>query len=295
MITPELESFINIHKDEIDHRLPAYIMDLECPQKLKEAMIYSLKAGGKRIRPLLMLASISSYRQIEAEDYKAACSIEMVHTYSLIHDDLPAMDDDDYRRGQWTNHKVYGEAFAVLAGDALLTNAFAMIGSLSQADDIQKVKLMNELSKDAGAEGMVGGQAADLEGENKLLSQNELEYIHYRKTAALLQFSIAAGGILGRAPEQDLKQLRLFAQEMGLVFQIRDDILDIEGDEEEMGKATGRDEGKNKSTYPSLLTMEGAKDKLYHHAQQAKASLQSTSAYSALLSAFVDYTVTRLH
>ncbi|MDQ0299575.1 geranylgeranyl diphosphate synthase type II [Salibacterium salarium] len=291
----ELKSFIDTHKDEIDQRLVQLFETMECPSKLKEAMLYSINAGGKRIRPLLMLAAIQSYRNINETDYDAVCAVEMVHTYSLIHDDLPAMDDDDYRRGKLTNHKVYGEAFAVLSGDALLTKAFETLSNLSNVNDLNKVKLIQEFAKDSGAEGMVGGQAADLEGEGKDLSLEELEYIHHHKTGALLNFSIVAGGILGGAPSDDIQQLRIFSQELGLVFQIKDDILDVEGNEVEMGKATGADQNKNKSTYPRLLTLEGAKEKLVYHADIAKSSLQTTSASSTLLENFVDYVMMRLN
>ncbi|RSL34566.1 polyprenyl synthetase family protein [Salibacterium salarium] len=291
----ELKSFIDVHKGEIDQRLVQLFETIECPSKLKEAMLYSINAGGKRIRPLLMLAAIQSYRNINETDYDAVCAVEMVHTYSLIHDDLPAMDDDDYRRGKLTNHKVYGEAFAVLSGDALLTKAFETLSNLSNVNDLNKIKLIQEFAKDSGAEGMVGGQAADLEGEGKDLSLEELEYIHHHKTGALLNFSIVAGGILGGAPSDDIQQLRIFSQELGLVFQIKDDILDVEGNEVEMGKATGADQNKNKSTYPRLLTLEGAKEKLVYHADIAKSSLQTTSASSTLLENFVDYVMKRLN
>ncbi|RSL31988.1 polyprenyl synthetase family protein [Salibacterium salarium] len=294
MITSELKSFIDIHKEEVDKSLTRCIETVECPSKLKDAMFYSIDAGGKRIRPLLMLAAINAYRDINDRDYDAVCAVEMVHTYSLIHDDLPAMDDDDYRRGRLTNHKVYGEAFAVLSGDALLTQAFETLSRLPEVKDFDKIRLIQEFAKDSGAQGMVGGQAADLEGEGKDLSLKELEYIHYHKTGALLKFSVVAGGILGEAPDDDIQQLRMFAQELGLVFQIKDDILDVEGNEAEMGKATGADQDKNKSTYPRLLTLDGAKEKLVYHAERAKSALQTTSASSALLEDFVDYVMERL-
>ncbi|MGY4690236.1 polyprenyl synthetase family protein [Salibacterium sp. K-3] len=286
---------MDIHKKEIDQRLPSYIDAMEGPDTLKEAMTYSIQAGGKRVRPLLMLAAVSAFRKVEEQDYQAACSVEMVHTYSLVHDDLPAMDDDDYRRGMATNHKVYGEAFAVLSGDGLLSKAFEMISTLTHISAERKLRLVTELSKSSGLEGMVGGQAADLEGENRSLELKELEYIHDHKTGALLTYAVTAGAVLGDAPEQDIEKLKIFSRDLGLVFQIRDDILDIEGDEKEMGKASGSDAGSNKSTYPSLLTMTGAKEKLIFHAEKAKSSLPSDSSYTSLLRDFVDYVAERVH
>ncbi|SDH35472.1 polyprenyl synthetase family protein [Alteribacillus bidgolensis] len=293
MSITELQAFISQFKNELEKRLPAFLEKLECPDTLKEAMLYSVNAGGKRVRPLLMLAAVQSYRNVEESDYAVACAVEMVHTYSLIHDDLPSMDDDDYRRGKPTNHKVFGEAFAVLAGDALLTKAFEVISSLKELESHNKILLIRELAKSAGAEGMVGGQAADLEGEGKDLSLEQLEYIHHHKTGDLLSFSVVAGGILGEAPDNDMDYIRGFARELGLVFQIKDDILDIEGDSIEMGKAAGSDECREKSTYPRLLTLDGAKEKLITHADNAKEYLRSVSGNPLLLEDFIHYITER--
>ncbi|WP_158735195.1 polyprenyl synthetase family protein [Alteribacillus sp. YIM 98480] len=293
MSITELQAFISQFKNELEKRLPVFLEKLECPDTLKEAMLYSINAGGKRVRPLLMLAAVQSYRNVEESDYAVACAVEMVHTYSLIHDDLPSMDDDDYRRGKPTNHKVFGEAFAVLAGDALLTKAFEVISSLKELESHNRILLIRELAKSAGAEGMVGGQAADLEGEGKDLSLEQLEYIHHHKTGDLLSFSVVAGGILGEAPDTDMDNIRAFARELGLVFQIKDDILDIEGDSIEMGKAAGSDEGREKSTYPRLLTLDGAKEKLITHADNAKEYLRSVSGNPLLLEDFIHYITER--
>lgn len=293
MSVSEFQAFISRYKIELEKRLSVFLEDMESPASLKEAMLYSINAGGKRVRPLLMLAAIQSYRNIEESDYGAACAIEMVHTYSLIHDDLPSMDDDDYRRGKLTNHKVFGEAFAVLAGDALLTKAFEMISALDEVEDRDKILLIKELSKASGAEGMVGGQAADLDGEGKDLTLEELEYIHHHKTGDLLSFSVVAGGILGKASASDMESIREFSKELGLVFQIKDDILDIEGNLMEMGKPAGSDEGKEKSTYPRLLTLDGAKDKLVFHADNAKKFLHSISGNTLILEDFIQYVTAR--
>lgn len=230
----ELKTFIDINKEEIDQRLPVYIDDLHAPKVLKEAMTYSLKAGGKRIRPLLLLATLQSFHKPLELGYDVACALEMIHTYSLIHDDLPAMDDDDLRRGLPTNHKVYGEAIAILAGDALLTLSMEVVAKVSSEHITaeQKLLIIEEIARAAGPEGMVGGQVADLEGENKTLSLDELTYIHDHKTGDLLTASIICGAILAGASNEDVNHLRLFARELGLLFQIRDDILDVEGDTE---------------------------------------------------------------
>ncbi|WP_252311728.1 polyprenyl synthetase family protein [Sinobaca sp. H24] len=285
----QLESFISANKARIDEVLPQTVQNLSMPAALKESMLYSIEAGGKRVRPLLLLAAFQSYQDSRDNVVQAACAVELIHTYSLIHDDLPAMDDDDYRRGKLTNHKVYGEAHAILAGDAMLTRAFELLAELPDTSDHSKVMLILELSRAAGAEGMVGGQVADMEGEKSTLNLQELESIHHRKTGDLLGFSIIAGGILAGAPEEDLSKLRAFGRELGLVFQIKDDILDVEGDSIEMGKPAGSDENKDKSTYPKLLSLEGAKEKLSWHAEKAKEYAGQLNGKSEILTEFVEY------
>lgn len=285
----QLESFISANKARIDEVLPQTVQNLSMPAALKESMLYSIEAGGKRVRPLLLLAAFQSYQESRDNVVQAACAVELIHTYSLIHDDLPAMDDDDYRRGKLTNHKVYGEAHAILAGDAMLTRAFELLADLPDTPDHSKVMLILELSRAAGAEGMVGGQVADMEGEKSTLDLQELESIHHRKTGDLLGFSIIAGGIMAGAPEEDLSKLRAFGRELGLVFQIKDDILDVEGDSIEMGKPAGSDENKDKSTYPKLLSLEGAKEKLSWHAEKAKEYAGQLNGKSEILTEFVEY------
>lgn len=269
-----------------------YMLDrvqlLQAPDSLKEAMAYSLQAGGKRIRPMLLFAALETYGQDADKGFDAACALEMIHTYSLIHDDLPAMDDDDLRRGKPTNHKVFGEAVAILAGDALLTYAFEMVASSKLYSAEQAVKLISMLANAAGPSGMVGGQVADMEGEQKALSIEELEYIHHHKTGRLLAFSVMAGAFIGGADEQDTKRLETYARHIGLAFQIRDDILDIEGTEAEIGKPVGSDESNEKSTYPSLLTLEGAKLKLEQELDSAHEALASLNRPAPLLKAFAD-------
>ncbi|WP_442854510.1 polyprenyl synthetase family protein [Bacillus sp. SJS] len=267
------KEFMTSRKELIEKELPLYIENLNAPQPLKEAMLYSLNAGGKRLRPILVLASLDAFGKEEAIGMPAACAVEMIHTYSLIHDDLPCMDDDDLRRGKPTNHKVYGEALAVLAGDGLLTQSFQAVISLDHIEPAQKLRLISELVHAAGAEGMAGGQAADMEGEAKNLTLQELEYIHMHKTAKLLTFSLVAGAILAGAGESEIEKMRDFGQHIGIAFQIRDDILDIEGTVDKIGKPVGSDTHNQKTTYPSLLTINGARDKLASHIALAKTVL----------------------
>ena len=260
-------------------------------------MLYSLEAGGKRIRPLLLFATLEAFEQNTKKGLLTAAAIEMIHTYSLIHDDLPSMDNDDLRRGKPTNHKVFGDAFAILAGDALLTYSFQLIADTPEdyADAKTKLELIKEMAKAAGAEGMVGGQVADIDGEDKELSLNELEYIHVHKTGKLLQYSVIAGALLAGANELTTKSLKEFAYHLGLAFQIRDDILDLEGTESEIGKPVGSDASNHKSTYPALLTIDGAKKALRTHIDQAKLKLSETGLNTQLLEEITDLIETRNH
>ncbi|WP_018660618.1 polyprenyl synthetase family protein [Heyndrickxia acidiproducens] len=279
----------------IESLLNLQINRLQAPDILKEAMNYSLQAGGKRIRPLLLLSTVAALGKPAEKGLQTACALEMLHTYSLIHDDLPAMDDDDLRRGKPTNHKVFGEAMAILAGDGLLTYSFQLIAEDPGLADATKIKLIAMLAKAAGPEGMVAGQVADMEGENKRLSLEELQYIHANKTGKLLIFSVLAGAVIGGAKEAQLECFRKFASHLGLAFQIRDDILDIEGDQEKIGKTVGSDESHHKSTYPSLLTLEGAKRELQRHIRTAKEQLLETGANTKLLLELSDMVGMRDH
>lgn len=260
-----MEGFTNFRKQNlplIEKEMENFIEEYTTNERLKESMLYSIRAGGKRFRPLLVMAVLQSFaKQPKTHDYQVAASLEMIHTYSLIHDDLPAMDDDDLRRGKPTNHKVFGEAHAILAGDGLLTAAFQLLARSQLAMD-QKILLIQLLSKAAGTQGMVAGQAGDLQGEERSLSLKELADVHEKKTGALIEFALLAGGILAQQPEEIVDLLGAFAQHLGLAFQIKDDLLDATSSEAELGKQVGRDEALNKSTYPSLLGLEGAKTAL---------------------------------
>lgn len=227
--------------------------------KVDDAMIYSLMAGGKRIRPVLLMATAEALGVKGYNFLPVACGLEMIHTYSLIHDDLPCMDDDDYRRGRLTNHKVYGEAMAVLAGDGLLTMAFEVMLEQKNVDPKILIEVVREVAMCAGNFGMVGGQGLDLENEGKDITAEELRTMHAGKTGALFIAAVRGGARLANATDEQLLALTKFADLLGLAFQITDDILDVEGNEQELGKPVGSDEKNHKSTYVSLYTLEGAK------------------------------------
>ncbi|MCY8400901.1 polyprenyl synthetase family protein [Bacillus haynesii] len=296
-MTGKLDGFLNSRKTVIEERLPMYIKDLQAPSILKESMLYSLEAGGKRLRPILVLALLHAYGKDEEAGIPVGCAVEMIHTYSLIHDDLPCMDDDDLRRGKPTNHKIYGEATAILAGDALLTESFKMITANmpSYVSAEKRIRLVNELISAAGAEGMVGGQILDMEAESKSVSLDELQRIHEGKTAKLLSFSVIAGAILADASEKEIEKLREFSHHIGIGFQIRDDILDLEGSEDKIGKRIGSDATNGKSTYPSLLSLEGANQKLDEHIEKAKQLISELPLEKELLYEFCDMIAARDH
>lgn len=227
--------------------------------KVDDAMAYSLLAGGKRIRPVLLMATAEALGVKGYNYLPVACGLEMIHTYSLIHDDLPCMDDDDYRRGRLTNHKVFGEAMAILAGDGLLTLAFEVMLEQKNVDPRVLIETVREMAMCAGNFGMVGGQGLDLENEGKSISAEELRKMHAGKTGALFIAAVRGGAHLAGANEEELLALTKFADLLGLAFQITDDILDVEGTTEDLGKPAGSDEKNHKSTYVSLYGLEAAK------------------------------------
>lgn len=234
-------------------KVPAY------DETLEKAMEYSLMAGGKRLRPVLLMAAADAVGKDGAAFLTTGCAIEMIHTYSLIHDDLPAMDNDDYRRGKPTNHKVFGDGIAVLAGDALLTLAFEVMLRQEGAAPETLVTVVSEMSRAAGPYGMVGGQVLDLEGEGRRLDLAALRKIHMGKTGALFCAAIRSGAILAGAKEEELAALTIYAERFGLAFQITDDILDVTGDEAAIGKPVGSDVRNEKATYVTLTSLEEAK------------------------------------
>ncbi|WHY65650.1 polyprenyl synthetase family protein [Neobacillus sp. SuZ13] len=297
MGTGLLDAFAHEHKLLLDSELRTLVNKLDAPPIIKESMLYSLEAGGKRIRPLLLFATLDAFGVEPQKGLLAASAIEMIHTYSLIHDDLPSMDNDDLRRGKPTNHKVFGDAIAILAGDALLTYSFEVIGKIPPeiASDATKLKLVIELAKAAGTEGMVGGQVADMEGEGKSLTLEELEYIHIHKTGKLLRFSVLAGAIMAGATQDQLENLSAFAHHVGLAFQIQDDILDLVGNQQLIGKPVGSDTNNHKSTYPQLLTLEGATAALHKQINLSKKYLGMTGLNTNLLLEITDLVASRDH
>jgi geranylgeranyl diphosphate synthase type II len=244
------------------------------PPTVHRAMRYSVMAGGKRLRPILVIAGAEAVGGTAETVMPTACALEMIHTYSLIHDDLPAMDDDDYRRGRLTNHKVFGDAIAILAGDALLTLAFRMIADNRHCAQPGAVcEVVAEIADAAGTLGMVGGQVVDIESEGQQVSAATLDYIHTHKTAALIRASLRAGAMLSGASPAQLAAITAAGDALGLAFQIVDDILDVEGTLAELGKTAGSDERKKKVTYPAFHGIEASRRRARALIEQAHAAL----------------------
>lgn len=260
---------------------------------LRAAMQYSLMAGGKRLRPVLLMAAADTVGGCGQEYIQMACAIEMIHTYSLIHDDLPAMDNDDYRRGKLTNHKVYGPGMATLAGDALLTQAFEVMLRQPGISDAQKLAVVHEMSVAAGPDGMVGGQALDLESENQHIDMDTLRKLHMGKTGALFRAAVRSGAILAGASAEQLDALTVYAEKFGLAFQITDDILDVVGDEATIGKPVGSDERNHKSTYVTLTSLEKARALARDTVDEAVGALRLFGADADFLRELVQYLVSR--
>lgn len=271
----------NDYKKLVDEHLLDFLPNVDNKSiSLYESMKYSLAAGGKRLRPVLLLAACEFAGGDVYEALPYACALEYIHTYSLIHDDLPAMDNDDLRRGLPTNHKVYGEALAILAGDGLLTSAFEAINKdmmlyFDSAEKMtQRIKASYEIAKGAGCRGMVAGQVSDIEGENTQYSNEMLEYIHINKTGALIKSAVRAGLYLGKPTSDMLDDLDRYAENLGLAYQIADDILDVIGNPEELGKATGSDEKKHKNTYTSINGMDASVKRLKELTDNAVKALE---------------------
>lgn len=266
------------------------------PAKLHQAMRYSIFAGGKRLRPILIIAACEAVGGPPERVLHVACAMEMIHTYSLIHDDLPAMDDDDFRRGRPTNHKVYGEANAILAGDALLTEAFRLLADPEanrSVDPAVTLQVIETIARYAGSQGMVGGQVVDMESEGQPIDFATLQYIHTRKTGALFLASIQAGARLGGGSDEQVAALTRYGETAGLAFQIADDILDIVGDQNEIGKAVGSDQARGKATYPALLGLSEARRRAEELRDLAIAALESLGADAEPLRAIARYIVDR--
>ena len=260
---------------------------------LADAMEYSLMAGGKRLRPILLMAAADAVGVDGAQFVTTGCAIEMIHTYSLIHDDLPAMDNDDYRRGKLTNHKVYGAGMATLAGDALLTLAFEVMLRQQGVTEATRLAVVREMSRAAGMNGMVGGQAIDLESEGKEIPMERLREMHMGKTGALFRAAVRSGAILAGATDNQLAALTKYADAFGLTFQITDDILDVVGDEATIGKPVGSDERNHKSTYVTLLSLEKAQALAKATVEDAIAALTSFGSEADFLRDLVQMLIER--
>lgn len=265
------------YKEYFERHFQEELSKFHSPEVIAEGMRYSCLQGGKRIRPCLLFMSLEVLGADVSLGIPFANALEMIHSYSLIHDDLPAMDNDDYRRGKLTSHKKFGESNAILIGDALLTNAFSVMirgaqGRVPAEDLLEIVALYSEYS---GIEGMIAGQTVDMESEGKQISLEELEYIHEHKTGKLLLLPIEVACILAKASEEERKALRSYGEKIGFAFQIKDDILDVEGNFEELGKSTGSDAKSEKSTYPSLLGLKESKELLKMELEEARACLRA--------------------
>jgi geranylgeranyl diphosphate synthase type II len=290
----DLSTYLAKRKEAIEVALDSAVPVIY-PEKIYEAMRYSLLAGGKRLRPILCLASCELAGGTTSMAMPTACALEMIHTMSLIHDDLPAMDNDDYRRGKLTNHKVYGEDIAILAGDGLLTYAFEFIATKTENVPPQQVlQTIAHLARASGAAGLVGGQVVDLESEGKTdVSLETLNYIHAHKTGALLEACVVCGAILASASEADLQRLSRFAKNIGLAFQIIDDILDITATQEELGKTAGKDVQAGKVTFPSLWGIDESRRQASQLVAEAKDQLAVFGSKALPLLAIADFITSR--
>ncbi|MFP4660867.1 MAG: polyprenyl synthetase family protein [Halanaerobiales bacterium] len=290
----EVKHLLKKYKAESDEILEDLLdkRDLELSDTLLSSMKYTIFSGGKRLRPVL---SRMAAELVEGDIDSAIIvgnAIEMIHSYSLIHDDLPSMDDDEYRRGKLTNHRVYGSGIAILAGDGLLTYAFNVLSRLSLAPE-KIIKIIEIISYSAGAQGMVGGQVLDLEAEDKAIGLEEMMKIHRAKTGALFRASILAGAYCGEPTNDELSALEEYAGKLGLTFQIVDDILDVVGDDEKLGKKTGSDEKLNKATYPKLLGLEQARKEAAKNAVEAREALKIFGDKADKLNKLLEFIVGR--
>ena len=281
----------NAIKAALEQLLPP---ETQYPETIHSAMRHSVFAGGKRIRPVLFLAAAEAVQPLPEGAESAACALELVHTYSLIHDDLPALDNDDFRRGKPTCHKVYGEAMAILAGDALLTLAFQVLSDVKGILSPNQVRLVTELATAAGTvNGMIGGQVADIEAEGKAVDGARLDYIHRSKTGALIRASVRMGGIYADASAEQLVALGRYGEHIGLAFQIVDDILDVISTSETLGKTAGKDAVQQKATFPAFYSMEASRERAQEHFQQATDALEDFGDHALRLRQIAETIVRR--
>ncbi len=290
----DLSAFLAMRTEAVNRALDKYLPAAKVrPSTIHRAMRYSLFAGGKRMRPALCLAAAAACGGSEADAMPLACAVECIHTYSLIHDDLPGMDNDDYRRGKLTNHKVFGEGIAVLAGDALLTQAFEVAAQSKSRRRYSHQDIILELARAAGSLQLVAGQVADLEAEGKKISAPQLRYIHERKTSALLCCSVRLGGMSANCTQAQLEALTDFGYHVGLAFQVIDDILDVTQTSEKLGKTAGKDTKAQKATYPSIVGLEKSRKIAEDLTRRAFAALRPFAGRAVALEALAQFLLKR--
>ncbi|MGA2867524.1 MAG: polyprenyl synthetase family protein [Verrucomicrobiota bacterium] len=290
----DLAQFLATRTAAVNRALDSYLPPANTrPATIHRAMRYSLFAGGKRMRPALCLAAAAACGGQEAHALPLACAVECIHTYSLIHDDLPAMDNDDYRRGKLTNHRVFGEAIAVLAGDALLTQAFEVAAQCRSRPRYSHQEIILELAHAAGSQQLIAGQVADLEAQGRKLAARQVRYIHERKTSALLCCSVRLGGMSANCTPAQLEALTDFGYHVGLAFQVIDDILDVTQTREKLGKTAGKDSQAQKATYPSIVGLEKSRQIAQDLTQRAFAALKPFRGQAAALAALAQFLLQR--
>lgn len=295
-MTPDfdLKQYLDARRLMVEEALEGALPQQDGPEtRVVEAMRYSLFAGGKRLRPILCLAASEAVGGDLKAAMPAGCALEMIHTYSLIHDDLPAMDDDDLRRGKPTNHKVYGEAIAILAGDGLLTEAFVLLSDYNSLLPERAVQVIGVIAEAASYRGMVGGQVVDILSQNKRADLETVQQMHSRKTAALIAAATESGALAGKGSEAQVAALARYGRAIGLAFQIADDILDIEGDTELLGKTTGADEARGKVTYPAAVGLERSRQTANEMVNDALAALEGFDDRANPLRSLANYIITR--
>jgi geranylgeranyl diphosphate synthase, type II len=290
----DVQQFLGTRAEAINGALDRFLPPAAAkPATIHKAMRYSLFAGGKRLRPALCLAAAAACEGKESDALPLACAVECIHTYSLVHDDLPAMDNDDYRRGKLTNHKVFGEGIAVLAGDALLTQAFEIAARCKGWPRYSHRSIILELARAAGSLELIAGQVADLEAEGQQISAGELKYIHERKTSALLCCSVRLGGMSANCTPSQLRALTDFGYHVGLAFQVIDDILDVTQSSEKLGKTAGKDTKAQKATYPSIVGLEKSRKIAEELTERAFTALKPFHARAAALEALAEFLLRR--
>jgi geranylgeranyl diphosphate synthase, type II len=295
-VTMDLKAYLEARRAMVDAALDRVLPPESAePHSIHRAMRYSVLAPGKRLRPVLVIAGAEAVGGRAEDVLDTACALELIHAYSLIHDDLPAMDDDDYRRGRLTNHKVFGEAIAILAGDALLTLAFRLIARNAARVATPAIvgAVVAEVADAAGTDGMVGGQVVDIESEGKTVAPETLDYIHLHKTAALIRAALRVGALLAGARSEQVEAISQAGQVLGLAFQIVDDILDVEGSLAELGKSAGSDERKQKATYPALYGLATSKERARALVEETKHLLIPLGPAADPICALADFVLER--